>query len=209
MFYYLLIAAEAASVLLPFLAAAVCIWRWESRRGRKTGGWRLLMTAAFGIYLAGAVYFTGCGTLYDLLFYGFSWRPEQINLLPFSGEIDGTAYFLNVLLFMPMGFFIPALTGQEKPWAVLRQALASGAAVSLVIELSQLLNNRRTDIDDLLLNTLGALAGGLVYLLFRRVLRRRGGNAPAWQPAAYLAAAFLGHFILFNEYGLVRMFGIL
>ncbi|HBT95229.1 MAG TPA: hypothetical protein DEB24_03600 [Coriobacteriia bacterium] len=40
--------------------------------------------------------------------------------------------------------------------------------LSLLIELSQLLNNRLTDIDDLIINTVGALIG---FLLCRIVVR--------------------------------------
>ncbi|MDE8707787.1 VanZ family protein [[Ruminococcus] torques] len=33
---------------------------------------------------------------------------------------------------------------------------------SILIEISQLLNNRRTDIDDLIMNTLGSIIGFLI-----------------------------------------------
>ena len=205
MFYLLLMTAEVLSVFLPFLLAFSCIWRQDGRRGRKMTGEHLFFSVAFGAYLAGAFYITGCGTLYDILYFGLEWRPEQINLIPFSGEIDRVAYILNVFLFMPMGFLVPALTGVRKAGTVLWQALVAGGAVSLLIELSQLLNNRRTDVDDLILNTMGALIGGILYLLFRRLWTGQRRSWPRWQPVVYLGVAFLGHFFFYNEYGLVRL----
>ena len=45
---------------------------------------------------------------------------------------------------------------------------------SLAIELSQLLNNRITDIDDLFTNTLGAMVGYLLYRAFKMICKREG-----------------------------------
>ena len=45
----------------------------------------------------------------------------------------------------------------------------SGFSVSLVIELSQLLNNRRPDVDDLLMNALGTALGGAIYICARKI----------------------------------------
>ena len=122
---------------------------------------------------------------------------RSINLLPFSEKLDALACiwnrcpqrwsslrFLivdvlgNILLFVPFGFTLglaiwPAtpLAGgvkralKQRWWR--RMALA-GLGLSLVIELTQLLiPSRATDVDDLILNTLGtmlgaALANGLI-----------------------------------------------
>lgn len=80
--------------------------------------------------------------------------------------------------------------------------LSSGLALSLVIELSQLLNPRRTDVDDLLMNTLGAFLG---LLLFRTAAAICKPSSPAttpvgYQPLLYIAVLFAGRFLLF--YGL-------
>ena len=101
-----------------------------------------------------------------------------LNLLPFrvikqtryevlvNGNFN---YFLinfvgNIVMFLPIGFCIPLLWRLKPGWAV-----AVGAACSLFIELMQLRLARGTDVDDLILNTLGALLGMLSYLLFRKV----------------------------------------
>lgn len=74
-------------------------------------------------------------------------------------------YLGNVVMFLPMGFF-PALLWSRPTWL---RSLLSGFGCSLFIECFQLLVARGTDVDDLLLNTLGALCGFWLFLLMRRV----------------------------------------
>ncbi|WEG09057.1 VanZ family protein [Microbacterium horticulturae] len=82
---------------------------------------------------------------------------------------------LNVVLFVPLGFFLRVLVGR----GILVAGLV-GLGISLVIEFTQLTGvwglypcaYRVFDVDDLLTNTLGALAGSLIALLVPR--RHRG-----------------------------------
>jgi Glycopeptide antibiotics resistance protein len=67
----------------------------------------------------------------------------------------------NIVWFVPMGVFIPALT--KRHLGFLRVVLI-GALISISIETLQfILNTGVTDIDDVIFNTLGAAVG---YLLF-------------------------------------------
>ncbi len=103
------------------------------------------------------------------------------NLIPFRILWDSfeevthgnTIYLLisllgNIGIFLPVGFFFSLLWRKNPFW----QAVLGGAGVSLVIELCQLPLGRATDVDDLILNTLGALLGYLVYRLLRRLFPR-------------------------------------
>lgn len=159
----------------------------------------------FAVYIAGVFYFTGTGTLYNIRQYGMGTDVLQYSLVPFSAAaIDIEGYLLNILLFLPLGFLLPLLwPNYNRFWRI----LLFGAALSLLIEFSQLLNIRSTDIDDLLLNTLGALLGFLLFRLYRLVFRRERKAAPglAGSPALYLAAMFAGTFFLFNELGLAKL----
>ncbi len=79
-------------------------------------------------------------------------------------------YFLinfvgNIALFLPLGFFPPLLWQNVS----LKSAALIGFAVSAFIELCQLPLPRDFDVDDLILNTLGAVLG---WLLTRAVRRR-------------------------------------
>lgn len=61
----------------------------------------------------------------------------------------------NIGMFLPVGFF-PALIGRRPRWW---KAVLVGFGSSLTIEAIQLLIGRGTDLDDIILNTAGALMG--------------------------------------------------
>ena len=61
---------------------------------------------AFAIYIISVFYFTGTGTLYDILHYRFE-ITQKLNFMPFSNEIDIVAYLQNILLFIPFGILLP------------------------------------------------------------------------------------------------------
>lgn len=71
----------------------------------------------------------------------------------------------NIGIFIPIGFFF-ALLCRKRRFA---RALLGGVGISRLIELCQLPMNRATDIDDLLLNSLGALCGYFLYRLIREI----------------------------------------
>ena len=104
--------------------------------------------------------------------------PEELPrlLTPFPG---GVAYhfhsywsaflFLgNIGMFLPIGFFTALLWRRGRLW---RSTLV-GFLASLSIETIQLFIDRGTDLDDLILNTVGAAVGYLLYRLVRAVAPR-------------------------------------
>ncbi len=99
-------------------------------------------------------------------------RVHTTNLKPFLviyqtyievfryGNIN---YFLinflgNIIMFMPIGFFIPLLWRTSNKKVVL-----IGFCSSLFVEVSQLFLARGTDVDDLILNTFGVWLGLMLY----------------------------------------------
>jgi Glycopeptide antibiotics resistance protein len=195
---------EWLTVILPFLITfAILSPVYKYKKIPHTKG-RLLKLAAFIMYIFVVFYFTGVGTMFDLQRYGIRLITDQINLLPFSRDIDIVAYFLNVLLFVPLGFFLPFIWQNTNK---LKYTVLSGFSFSLLIELSQLFNNRRTDVDDLLMNTLGTLIGYLMFSVFIRVTKRTLYPVTyiKYEPAIYILAIFLGHFLTFNEFGLAKI----
>lgn len=71
----------------------------------------------------------------------------------------------NIIMFMPIGFF-PALLWRKWRWW---KSLLAGFCSSFTIEFIQFFIGRSTDIDDVILNTTGALAGFLVFCLLHAV----------------------------------------
>ncbi len=71
----------------------------------------------------------------------------------------------NVIMFAPLGFF-PALLWDRPRWW---KGLLTGVCSSLFIEVVQLFIARGSDVNDIVLNTLGALCGFWAYLCLRRI----------------------------------------
>ena len=95
-------------------------------------------------------------TLYQYLFQTNvnvdSW--SVVSLLNITG---------NILLFSPIGFFVPLFWAR---WRSFKKVLLLGLTVTLFIEITQLFIGRSTDIDDVILNTVGVLLGyGILSLL--------------------------------------------
>lgn len=70
----------------------------------------------------------------------------------------------NIIMFLPIGLFAGLLADKPRWWKGTLWAFA----LSFLIEFFQLFVSRGTDIDDLILNTLGGLLGHWAYLLIRR-----------------------------------------
>ncbi|MGF6989630.1 glycopeptide antibiotics resistance protein [Lachnospiraceae bacterium PM6-15] len=160
---------------------------------------KFVKLALFVIYISLVVAVTGVGTIYDFGKFGEIIRLEEVQLIPFT-SIGYLTYTLNIFMFVPLGFLLPFI------WRNMDflKVLLTGFSFSLFIELSQLLNRRVTDIDDLIANTLGCIIGYCIYTLFYKLFRRKGpvmyrekwgikGEAPL-----LLFAMLLCNFFLFN-----------
>ena len=137
----------------------------------------------------------GIGTIWDLIAYGK--LDNSINLIPFSSE-GAMTYILNIIMFMPLGFLLPLI------WENFRNAkkvVLMGFLMSLTIEICQLFNIRTTDIDDLMMNTLGALVGYCCWKVFSLVFRNAGAKCveiKKSESAIYMFGGILGVFLLYN-----------
>ena len=79
-------------------------------------------------------------------------------------------FFGNTGWFVPLGLLLPML----RPKVGALQALLTGAAFSALLEALQwLLKTGCTDIDDVILNALGALTGYAILRLIRRICARK------------------------------------
>ena len=117
------------------------------------------------------------GVIQPLVFDLSRMLPPRINLVPFVNLTDypeRREIILNIVgnstMFIPVGIVWPSLFPQ------LRKAgagLAAGFGFSLIIEILQLpFFDRVTDIDDLILNSLGYAVGYGIWL-FARLLGRK------------------------------------
>jgi glycopeptide antibiotics resistance protein len=81
----------------------------------------------------------------------------------------------NVMLFFPLGILIPLIWRRLRFWRGIQIAIALSSSIELVQYLSRTWINRTADVNDVILNVLGAALGlALVFLL-----RLRRGTRPA------------------------------
>lgn len=76
----------------------------------------------------------------------------------------------NILLFMPLGFFIPLLFHKKNKLGLIA---LYGAVASLMIEIIQAFTAMNLcDIDDIIFNTLGAILGCITFNILYKVLKK-------------------------------------
>lgn len=179
--------------VVPFLA----LFHWLMRKkdkalGINTPKAHVIGTYFFCLLLVAVFAATGVPNLYYLRF------DAAINLVPFDHNAY-LQYYLNVLLFVPVGFMLPMLwTKFEKK----RYTILYGAFFSLIIELGQLFTFRATDIDDLITNTAGTVIGCLLYALIKRLFPKisfcAADGVAHWkhERKLYFCAAWLSLFLI-------------
>ena len=120
------------------------------------------------------------GKIQPLLFDPSQILPFWINWKPFVYLLDyptlGEALLNligNTAMFIPLGIVWPAVFKKLNNHV---KVIAAGFGITLTIEILQLpFFDRATDIDDLILNTLGFLLGYGIYLLFRIFSKGKSG----------------------------------
>ena len=194
---------EFLSAFLPFLLFCFLFLHRLRKRNRSLTAHSRFFVLVFAVYIIGVYHFTGAGTLYEGLRFLPSFHPSY-NLIPFSHHIDPAGYVLNAVLFLPLGFLVPLLWDKADRFL---SVLGVGAAFSVFIELTQLLNVRASDVDDLILNAAGTVLGFAAYRIFDKAAgsRFQQRNVPLSLLAASILVPYLGRFLLYDDMGLARL----
>lgn len=159
--------AVAALFLIP-------IFLLLNRRYIRNNG-RTLCYCIFALYLSAVYALVGLPNIHYIRF------SPNCNFEPFKYMFsDFTNSYLNVLLFVPLGIFLPLFWDAfKKP----NKTLLFGFCVSFLIELLQLFTYRATDINDLITNSFGTFlgwcAGKLLLHFFPRIVPE-GSTAHLW-----------------------------
>jgi glycopeptide antibiotics resistance protein len=148
---------------------------WVKIKKRNTTFWYEFWLSVFVFYVFLLFALTVFRDGYFIWQFKFFWhRPlSDINTIPLietmkladAKSLVDFFYNLygNIVWFVPMGFFIPALSKRHLNFL---QVVLMGAMISVSIEALQfVLNTGVTDIDDVIFNTLGAVVGYLLYFL--------------------------------------------
>lgn len=165
---------------------------------RRTNFIHMIWVFIFLYYVYLVLETTGIGTIWEIGLYPGMKFQEEINLIPFRDGIS-LSMILNVAMFMPLGFLLPLLWKEYQ--SLVRTAII-GFCFSCGIEFCQLFNRRVSDVDDLLMNTLGAILGWLIWIVFSRITHlkygRRNQGFGGKEGAVYLALSLVGQFFLYN-----------
>lgn len=94
----------------------------------------------------------------------------SLNLIPFKDILNSPIqYILNVILFIPIGFILPLIWSG---FSELKKVMFWGFGLSLFVEIIQIFTFRATDIDDLIMNTLGTIVGFVIAMSIKKIKRR-------------------------------------
>jgi len=116
------------------------------------------------------------GKVQPLLYESATAWPFRMNLVPFVNLTDyetRSSMLLNLIgntaMFIPTGILTPLIYNRKFFGTML-----TGFLISLTIEIIQLpFAVRASDVDDLILNTLGCLIGYILYALMRALHKKK------------------------------------
>ena len=142
-----------------------------------TKKWLLFNVSLFGVYLLVLIKLIVLKYTVDFTFPTslFSLNSNFIPGKTIFGYLSGepswwiAIYNLlgNVLLFVPLGIFLPSFF-RAITW---EGVLAVTLGFSVVLEISQLFVVGTPDIDDVILNSLGAILGYVIFLYFMSMVK--------------------------------------
>lgn len=120
-----------------------------------------IWVALFALYMNAMLIIVGTPAISYII-----WDPT-INYIPFAdfSVSNMTGMALNIVMFIPFGAFLPIYFTYFRK---VRRTVLAGFLMSLSIEILQLFTFRTTDVDDLMMNTIGALVGYGIAKLFLR-----------------------------------------
>lgn len=156
---------ELAGVIVSLPLMLLFLGLVDRKRFSKKWAW----AALFAVYMNSMMVMVGAPN-YEYI----RWDPT-INWIPFcdfsASNILGM--FLNIIMFVPFGVFVPIYF---KRFSRFLTTVVAGFFMSFIIEILQLFTFRTTDVDDLIMNTLGAMVG---YGIATLILRKRNKNEEA------------------------------
>lgn len=166
--------AMVITISLLWLLVRAAVWIKHRRIDWK----RELVLMLVYICLIVVTRFTFCpfgkvdGKIQPLIFDAANAFPFRINIVPFVNLFDYDErrdailnFVGNTTMFIPIGIIWPTV---YKELNTHTKVIAAGVGLSLFVELLQLpFYDRVTDIDDLILNSMGFIAGYGIYLLVK------------------------------------------
>jgi len=173
---------RVAGLVLSILLLFVWIVFVTIRR-KQNNFLQVTVQASFFVYIFAVLQLTGYFILFKEISSHDWWDKmnhridthDHVNLQPFK-TIDiyqtlGKQIVGNFVMLLPLGIYLPLLYTRLRKAYSFFAVLLICFLVSVCIELLQLATSyRSTDIDDVILNTLGGGAGFIIYLLIKTII---------------------------------------
>lgn len=190
-------------ILVPCIVYQIILVLKAYRFKKKIPIRHFVWTYIFIFYIYMVLSVTGIGSIWDIGKYDSIIRMNEINLTLFQS--DRFNYVANIIMFIPLGFLLPLI------WRKCKNIIITtfiGAGFSLFIEIGQLFNHRVTDIDDLIMNTLGAIIGFCIWKVFSKIFKqsKEDNGLTSKEAIAYLSLSIIGMFFLYNPRFFVNLF---
>lgn len=149
----------------------------KTKASRKDLNWLLFLVAVAYIAILVMVLVVRrrfFALLFDTPYIG---SPRSVNIVPFStwaSDISEYGFFCpnifgNIVMFVPLGVLFSHLARKHKLAAAFLGSLFASGAVEV---LQYILRTGGCDIDDVMANTLGGLAGSFLYALLYRICQK-------------------------------------
>jgi glycopeptide antibiotics resistance protein len=161
---------------IVFILPALVAWFAGIPMLRRVGAVELTssrygLLSAFFIYVLGVIHFT----VFPIHVHTGEWKEtarifQSVNIVPFR-YLNITDFVLNILLMIPLGVFLPAIVRRADSLVLM---CLVAVFVGGTLEGNQYLlrltvaNDRNVNINDVIANATGVVAG---YVVFRFVLR--------------------------------------
>lgn len=153
-----------------YIIVAIIVWTCLSLLLKRAKTRKTLNLIVFIIYLVCVFYIT---------LISRTSTERYISLIPFDSFFLVAQYpdvlnqiAMNILMFVPLGLTLPYIFCKHlKP--TLGLSVVCCFLISLIIEICQFLFGLgRCEIDDVIMNTFGAVLGGLSYLIYNTLMKR-------------------------------------
>ena len=135
---------------------------------KKSNSVRSFLKFAFFIYLFAVLYITFLSREAEETRSNFELFNSYIMFFKYKNDFYLDMIVYNIIMTIPFGLFLPLL---YKPFRSFRRVAFAGFLYSLLIEISQCISGRGLfELDDLFNNTIGAMLGYWLYILFNKMM---------------------------------------
>lgn len=150
---------------------------YRSKKQEKESIAKIIFSSIFVSYVLGLLYLTifmDIGSnIYYFLFYhmpsgdNLRWFTFEYYLIPDAFLSLNSENIGNILMFIPFGILYPVFDKKNS----LKRTIFAGIILSVLIELIQPIFGRSFDINDIILNSIGAIISAIIFYSVKSIIK--------------------------------------